>query len=385
MNREEFVKRVLAHEKSKSALCREYGISRPTGDKWLKRYQSGEGFNDRSRAPFHTPNKIDAAVEEMIIGARKKEPGIGAVKTHRMLQNKGKTGLPCVSTINAVFKRNRLITQEASQAATPCKRFEKELPNIMWQADFKGHYAMRNGQRCHPLSVLDDHSRFCLCSDAKANERLEGVVESFKKAFREYGMPQILLCDNGNPWGKSQSAGYTLFEMWLMDLGVLTIHIRPRHPQTQGKTEKFNRSFKDERLRFYVPADLVDADCQRAEYRNFYNYERPHHALALDVPAQHYRSSEREFIEKIPDWEYGPEYELRKIKSTGFLTYGSQGYFFSESFGNRTIALKPSSKDGFMNLYYRQFRIGRINLVERTVVSRHCYLIDRDPRTPSNI
>ena len=381
MNRDEFVRRVMAHEKSKSALCREYGISRPTGDKWIKRFESGEGFQDRSKVPFHTPNKIKVETEALIIAARKEEPGIGATKIKRILRNKGHTGLPCNSTVNAIFKRNNLITQEASRAAMPYKRFEKEAPNIMWQADFKGHYAMGNGKRCHPLSVIDDHSRYCLCADAKPNERREGTQESFRSAFREYGMPQILLCDNGNPWGTSQTTGYTLFELWLMELGILTIHIRPMHPQTQGKTEKFNRSFKDERLKFYVPKDLQDADRQRNEYRSFYNNVRPHHALALDVPAQHYKPSGLAFVEKIEDWEYDSEYEIRKIKGSGFLAYGGQGYFLSEAFGGKTIAIKPSSKDGFVNLCFRQFRIGRINLKERALVSRRCYLIEGDPRS----
>ena len=380
--RKEFTQRVFVKDKSMAALCREYEISRPTGYKWLKRCQKGEALNDRSRRPLHTPNRINKETENLIIAARKKEPAIGAAKIKRMLANAGNTGLPCMSTVNAVLKRNNLITPEASRAATPCQRFEKPDPNIMWQTDFKGHYAMGNGQRCHPLSVIDDHSRFCLCADAKPNEQREGVVESFKRIFEEYGMPQILLCDNGNPWGTSQSAGYTLFELWLMELGILPIHIRPKHPQTQGKDERFNRSFKDERLRFYIPGDLPDADRQRVEYRNFYNHERPHFALDLDVPAQHYTPSEREYIEKPGDWEYGAEYELRTIKKSGFLTYKGQGYFLSEAFGGKMIAIKPSSKDGFMNLFYRQFRIGRIDLKERALISRRCYLIENDPRTP---
>ena len=165
-----------------------------------------------------------------------------------------------------------------------------------------------------------------------------------------------------------------------MELGVLTIHIRPLHPQTQGKTERFNRSFKDERLKFYVPHDLQDADRQRTEYSSFYNNVRPHHALTLDITTQHYKPSERAFVEKIADWEYGSEYEMRKIKRSGFLTYGGQGYFLSEAFGGKTIAIKPSSKNGFLNLYYRQFKIGRIDLKEHVLVSRRCYLIEGDPR-----
>lgn len=382
MNREEFIKRVLAKEKSKSALCREYGISRPTGDKWIKRYENGEGLQERSRAPFHTPNKLDSETEELIVNARKKEPAIGAMKIHRMLSNEGHLNLPCASTVNAVFKRNGLITREASLAATPCIRFEKEAPNVMWQTDFKGDYAMGNGKRCHPLSVIDDRSRFCLCADAKTDEKREGVEESFKNMMREYGKPEILLCDNGNPWGTSQSAGYTKFEVWLMEHGILTIHIRPWHPQTQGKDERFNRSFKDERLKFYIPKDMEDAARQRSEYRDFYNNHRPHHALNLDVPAKHYRPSERLYNEKTEEWEYGSEYKLCKVKGNGYITYDRHGYFFSEAFKEKTIALKASSKDGIVNIYFRKFRVGRIDLKERAIVSRKSYLIEGDPRTP---
>ena len=180
----EFVKRVLAREKSKSALCREYGISRPTGDKWIERYNNDESLSDRSRKPFHTPNKIDSETENRIVEARQKEPAIGAKKTRQMLINSGWENPPSVSTINAVFKRNNLITQAASEAATPYKRFEKSEPNEMWQADFKGDFAMLNGQRCYPLSIIDDCSRFCINADAKDNQRLKGVKNSFISAFR---------------------------------------------------------------------------------------------------------------------------------------------------------------------------------------------------------
>ncbi|MCL2645158.1 MAG: DDE-type integrase/transposase/recombinase [Betaproteobacteria bacterium] len=232
--REEFVERVLRGEASKTALCREYGISRRTGDKWIGRYQKGEPMSDRSRAPGSIANRTTAATEAAIVALRRKHPVLGAKKLKRMLENQGMAA-PAYSTINAILHRNGLIAKEASMAATPQKRFEKERPNEMWQADFKGHFAMLDGNRCHPLAILDDYSRYCLCIDAKENERYEGTKESFVRVFQRSGMPDTLLCDNGNPWGTAQSTGYTHFEVWLMDLGILTIHGRPRHPQTQGK------------------------------------------------------------------------------------------------------------------------------------------------------
>lgn len=378
--REEFVRRVLSHEKSKAALCREYGISRPTGDKWIKRFENGESLSDKSRKPFHTANKINDEVEQKIISARKEEPAIGATKTRRMLVNSGWSNPPSISTINAVFKRNGLIETEASLKSTPITRFEKESPNDMWQGDFKGNYLMRNQERCNPLSIVDDHSRYCLCADAKKDMQYAGTRESFERTFRTYGLPKILLCDNGVPWGSSQSGSITRFEVWLMELGILTIHIRVRHPQTQGKVERFNRSFKDERLKFYTPTDLADANRQRLEYREFYNNKRPHYALGLDVPAAHYVASERKYPDKIEEWEYEPNSEIRKVKSSGYISYNGQGYYLSEGLGNKEVAIIPSKQDGVLNIIFRQYRVAKLDLRENMIISRRIYLLHDDPR-----
>jgi len=378
--REEFARRCLAKEKSKSALCREYRISRPTGDKWIRRYQSGEGLDNRSRAPFKHPNKTAETTEAKILAIRRKYPAIGAVKLKRMLENRGEKELPCNSTVNAILKRNGCISPEASKAATPCQRFEKAQPNEMWQTDFKGDFLLADGARCFPLCVLDDCSRFNLCIDAKTNQRRETVVESFKRIFNEYGLPKILLCDNGNPWGTAQSSGITLFEVWLMDLGILTVHGRIRHPQTQGKEEKFNGNLNRELLKQVKLQNMADAQSKFDGYRDFYNNERPHHALNLEVPAQRYQKSFKRIPPQISEWEYEPEYEVRTIKKTGFLTYKGQGYFLSESLGGLNIGIKESSLQGCVNLYYRNFRIGRLNVSDRAVVSRRIYLSEDDPR-----
>ena len=123
--REEFVKRVLSHEKSKSALCREYGISRPTGDKWIARYLAGERLIDLSRAPKTRPNKTDPETEKKIVEYREKYPGIGALKMRKIMENEQHTALPSVRTFNEIFKRNGLISKEASEAATHYQRFVK--------------------------------------------------------------------------------------------------------------------------------------------------------------------------------------------------------------------------------------------------------------------
>ena len=379
--REEFAKRVLAHEKTKSALCREYGVSRPTGDKWIKRYLNGESMSDRSRAPKGHPNQVAPEMEAQIVAMRQKYPAIGAAKMHKMMENEGVPDLPCARTMNNIFHRHNLITPEASAAATPCQRFEKPRPNDMWQADFKGHFAMGNRERCHPLNILDDCSRFCLCCEAQPDETFASIQPVLRRLFQEYGLPFSFLCDNGNPWGTAQSTGFTRLEVWMMELGILVLHGQIRHPQTQGKDERFNRSFTRECLAHNEFTDARQAQRVFSEYRDFYNNQRPHCALDMEVPASRYHSSERKYPDQIEQWEYPAQCQLCKVKETGYFNYKGQGYYLSEAFGGKTIAVRESHLPGQISLLFRQFLIGRIDLEARAYTLKRSYLLEGDPRT----
>ena len=379
--REEFARRVLAQEQSKAALCREYGISRPTGDKWIKRYQQGESLSNRSRAPQSIPGKISAEIEAEIVQLRKRYPALGAVKLRRMMEDAGHTDLPCARTFNNIFQRHNLIGQEESSAATPIQRFEKSTPNEMWQADFKGHFEMANGVRCHPLNIIDDYSRMNICCEPLLTETYAEVKPCMERLFQEYGMPFSLLCDNGNPWGTPQSTGFTQFEVWLMELGILTLHGRILHPQTQGKEERFNGSFTKECLNHHKIQDQADAARIFAEYRDFYNHVRPHMALNLEVPSSRYRISQRKYPSKITEWEYSDDIKIHHVKQTGYITIRGQGYFLSEAFGNKQIGFRESSKGAHLiNLYFRQFRIGQIDIEKRVFTFKRAFLVEGDPR-----
>ncbi len=337
-------------------------------------------MSDRNRRPHSTPGRISQEMETAIVRMRKSLPAIGALKLRKIMENAGYTGLPCQRTFNNVFQRNGLITKEASQAATPIQRFEKAIPNEMWQADFKGYFRLNNGCPCHPLNILDDCTRFNLCIEALQCETFSAVKPVLSRLFEEYGLPFTFLCDNGNPWGTAQSMGYTQFEVWLMELGILTIHGRPLHPQTQGKEERFNRSFTRECLRQNSLADILHAQSCFNEYREFYNNVRPHCALDMKVPSSCYTASQRKMPTKIEDWEYGSEYQLCKVKETGFFNYKGQGFFLSEAFKGKTIAVKDSHLPGQITLAFRQFIIGRIDLNNRAYTLKKAYRIEADPR-----
>lgn len=362
-------------------MCKEYGISRPTGDKWIARYLAGEDLNDKSKAPKTAANKTATDIEAFIVSYRRKYPAIGAQKIHQMLLDEGIKDIPCPKTINNIFKRNGLITKEASEAVTPYKRFEKSVPNEMWQADFKGHFVIKDGFRCHPLDIIDDYSRYNLCCAPLGGETFAEVRPYMENVFKEYGLPFSFLCDNGNPWGTSQSTGFTKFEVWLMELGVLVLHGRGCHPQTQGKEERFNGSLTREFLKYSSFENQVDAAQKLSEYRNFYNNKRPHHALNLKTPSSLYSKSPIHFPDKIEAWEYSDDFKTRSVKDSGYVSILNQGYFLSEAFGGKQIAIRESSKGGsLVNLYFRQFKIAQIDVDKRVFTFRRAYLIDGDPR-----
>lgn len=367
--REAFVKEVLSGKESKSMICARYGISRPTGDKWLARYARGESMENRSHRPEKMPRKTDPDMESQILALRKEHPALGAKKIKRIMENRGQTP-PGHSTINAILKRNGCISEEASQTATPYRRFERAAPNQLWQTDFKGDFALGNGTRCHLLNILDDHSRFCLRLDAKDCEQFQSTWDTFLLAFRAYGLPDAILCDNGNPWGTNFTQGYTHFERMLLDLDIRPVHCRPRHPQTQGKDERFNQTLKRELLVHSTLLDIADAQRQFEPFRRFYNEERPHHALRLEVPASRYVVSTRPYPERIPSFAYPQNLVVRRVKK-GYVLYKGESFFVSRGFTGAQVALRPAEdSDDLLEVFYRNWRIAVIDMRDGSVTCK---------------
>ena len=257
--REEFVRLAGQAGANVRELCRRYGISPTTGYKWLARHASGggEGLADRSRRPHTSPGQTAAAIEARIVALRDRHPAWGARKLRRRLQDLGIEGLPGISTVNTILSRHGRLDPAASAKHKAFIRFEKAAPNELWQMDFKGHFALRQG-RCHPLTVVDDHSRFAIGLQACADEQWTTVQAALTALFRRYGLPWRMLADNGAPWGDDADTPHTRLTVWLLRLDVPLSHGRPYHPQTQGKAERFHRSLVEEVLdRRFFPASAI--------------------------------------------------------------------------------------------------------------------------------
>jgi len=360
--RQEFIQMSRKESMPFSALCQRFSISRKTGYKWLERYNAfGEaGLLDRSKTPHNFPNQASQEIEKHVRRLREKHPAWGARKLRARLQNLGHTDLPSAGCIHKILQRNGLITvQETSK---PWQRFEKEYPNHLWQMDFKGHFPTLDGGRCHPLTVLDDHSRYSLVLKACDNEQGKTVQKALTQAFRQYGLPYEMLMDNGGPWGNPEGR-YTVFSAWLIRLGIKVSHSRPHHPQTQGKEERFHRTLQAEVLSRRVFRGL--RDCQQAldSWRQVYNHQRPHQALEMKCPDERYRFSPIAYPESLPPIEYGPEDVVRKVLKDGFIAYkGKRIKACSSAFRGQPVALRPTGQEGILAVYFCHQRVGQIDL-----------------------
>jgi len=364
--RQEFVSLAMREEANISRLCVRYGISRKTGYKWLARHREmgPEGLRDRSRRPRHSPYQTCLAIERAVLEVRDAHSCWGGRKIRRFLLDRGlaEEDVPAASTITEVLRRHGRITEEASRQAKPCQRFEHPRPNDLWQMDFKGHFGLRGDGRCHPLTVLDDHSRFSVALRACGNEQGVTVQAELTCVFRCYGLPLAMLMDNGSPWGSDAEHHFTPLTTWLMEQGIRVTHGRPYHPQTQGKDERFHRTLKAELLRGREFSDLADCQSRFDPWREMYNTERPHEALGLDVPASRYQVSPREFVESPVPWDYGPGAITRKVCAKGCISLRGREHKVGKAFRGRRVGLRPLGQDGLLGVYFCRTKIHEINL-----------------------
>ena len=365
--RKEFIALASLPDANFSEQCRRFGISRKTGYKWLKRAETGAdtALHNRSTRPHRSPSKTPEAIERLIIERRLRHPEWGGRKLKRVLENEGHSGLPSPSTITEILRRNDLLSTTSAQHPGPWQRFEHAQPNDLWQIDFKGPIAMQRGA-AHALTILDDHSRYSLGIEICDDQIYDDTKAALTAVFRRYGLPRRMTMDNGNPWGNPHGR-WTRFAAWLIDQNVQVSYSRPHHPQTQGKDERFHRSLKAEVLSRHDFTNAHDLQSRCDQWRVLYNQIRPHDALGLEVPVSRYQPSQRAYKEVVAPFEYSEVDAVRTVRSNGQISYRGQVYKLSEAFKGRKVAVRPSSEDGMLLVYYRHQRIAQLYLRQKHV------------------
>ena len=350
-----FVLEVLEQDRSFSTVCREFGISRPTGYLWLRRYQeSGSvlSLREHSRRPHRSPSRIWQELEDQIIGLRLAY-GWGARKLQLLLANNGYS--VSESTINRVLKRSGLVAKRAVTGQAT-RRFERARPNQLWQMDFKGHYRISGG-RCCPLTILDDHSRYAIGVFGLGNQQGSSVYPCLVASFERYGLPEAMLVDHGTPWWSPNGHGLTWLSVALIKQGIRLIFSGIRHPQTQGKVERFHRTLNETVKYWGYPKTLAGWESALNRFVEEYNHIRPHDALRGQVPASCFCPSSHSYQPQPPEWEYPPDAIVKRLNPQGSLDYKRRRCFVSEALANEYVEVIESEKSilvMFRNMWIRE-------------------------------
>ncbi len=337
--RVKFVVRAASGQERMAALCREFGISRPTGYRWRRRFEQAGSVTaviERSRRPEHSPSRTCVENEERVVVLRQKYAW-GAKKLEVLLREQG-APLTAI-TIHRILKRRGLVRKKDSHPPA-LERFERASPNELWQMDGKGEY--RGGEAaCYPLSILDDHSRYAVGLYGLRAFTAELVYPCVVRTMEHYGVPQAMLMDHGSIWwGTKNGYGLTWMSVRLIEQRIGLIYGRVHHPQTQGKVERFHRTL-DEAMRYRgKPERLREWEQALEEFRRVYNEERPHQALGMKRPAERYRPSARSYQAEPREWDYAEGSTVRRLNAKGFLYWEGRNWFVCEALAGRRVRVE---------------------------------------------
>ena len=357
----EFVRLATAPDANIRALCRSFQVSPTTAYELLRRFaKSGDdGLRNLSRKPLSSPFKTEAKLEQLILQIRD-ETHWGARKITRRIRDLGHHA-PHPSTVHSILQRNERVDTAANEEYHTWQRFEHPSPNDLWQMDFKGWFRTGDGI-CHPLTIVDDHSRFSPCLQACADETSVTVEERLFRVFDRYGLPWRMTMDNGSPWGDDGTRRLTKITALLVRLGIRISHSRPYHPQTQGKDERFHRTLNDELLRWTTFRNLAETQRQFDQWRDRYNLERPHESLEMDPPVRHYQPSTRRLPATLPPIEYESGVAVRRVDTYGYINFRGQKLRVGRGCSGLPVALRPAIEDGVFDVFLCHHRVVQIDL-----------------------
>lgn len=361
--RMQFVIRAVSGKERIAALCREFGISRPTGYLWRRRYLETRSVCDlaeHSRRPQRSPARTAPAKEQRVVAVRQ-ETGWGAKKLRVVLRDEQQITLP-VRTIHRILARHELVRRDVHGAAP--QRFVRSTPNELWQMDTKGKYRLDDGQ-CHALCMVDDHSRYAVGVYALPVLTMEQAHPCIVNTFRAYGLPEAMLMDHGSLWwATSNGWGLTWLSVRLIEQGIRLVYGRVSHPQTQGKVERLHRTLGEAMRHRGVPRYFSAWPAAVAEFQSTYNNRRPHEAIDMQRPRDRYHASPRSYQEQPPSWEYQAGSEVRRVNVNGAIAEAGRKWFVCEALAGQNVRVEHF--DGKLLVSYRHMYIREIDLARGT-------------------
>lgn len=341
-----FVREAVRDDVSKAELCRRYGISRPTGDKWLERFLlHGEaGLAECSSAPRHHPNQMPAELAAMIVSLRQEHMSWGPRKLLARLKRRQEgIAWPAASTIGQLLRRLGLSVCRKRRHRTPpyTQPFAGcDGPNATWCADFKGWFRTGDGAICQPLTITDAYSRYLIRCQGLERTRTTPVQGVFEAAFRERGLPRAIRTDNGSPFASHGIGGLSRLSIWWLKLGILPERIQPGKPQQNGRHERMHLTLK---LETASPPEPTLRGQQRRfdQFKAEYNDVRPHEALGQRPPAELYQPSQRAYPSRLQEVSYPDQMEVRSVRPSGEIKWRGGRLYLSEALAHERVGLDP--------------------------------------------
>jgi len=361
-----FIECWLSREYNKSELCRRFGVSRPTGDKWIHRFEQAglEGLRDRSRAPHCPGNQTAESLVRVILQTKYRFPHWGPVPIRDLLiREQPQHPWPSASTFGDILKRHGLVRGRKHRHRIPPHSQPLQhatAPNAVWSADYKGHFKMGNGRRCFPLTISDNYSRYLIECHGQYGTYLEPAKARYTSAFRTYGLPDAIRTDNGYPFAQLSLGGLSPLTIWLLKLGVLPERIKPGCPQQNPRHERMHRTLKAATAK--PPRGNLSAQ-QRAfnRFRHEYNHLRSHQGLGPGQrPADIYRPSKRAFPEQLPEICYPDDFDVRKVRYRGWVRCHGPDVYASRQLVGEYVGLKRINDDLYQ-IYFGQLPLGIVD------------------------
>jgi transposase InsO family protein len=364
--RSSFVLLAEKHQQSFSSLCKEYGISRKTGYKWVARYQKYglRSLRELSRSPMSCPHKTSLKIEKLILRERRRHKTWGPKKLRDLLIKNHKIAKPpAESTIGEILKRNGVPLRKRRKRGVfrlPLQDLTTPVvANDVWTVDFKGWFRTQDGTRCDPLTIMDLHSRYLLCTKLLNGQTQRSTKPAFAAVFKRYGVPKVIRVDNGSPFASMGIGRLSTLSVWWTHLGIRVEFIKPASPQENGAHERMHGTMKPEVTN---PTSVNEAAQQQRidRWRREYNQDRPHESIGMLRPVQKYQKSPRRFSGKITPLHYPRPLKTLHVSSSGFVSWNASAIFIGEALSGSRLGLKALD-NGIHEVYFADRLLGELH------------------------
>ena len=363
-----FILRAFDRNENFSQLCKEFGISTKTGYKWKERFKADglAGLSEKSRRPNKHSQQLSEEIICKIVRIKTTKPNWGAPKIRVVYERENPDSyLPSPATFERVLRRSGLTKKRRRVRRRVGERIQNRVeavrPNHVWTVDFKGWWYTPHGEKCEPITVRDQYSRYILSIQILEKGDISCVKRHFAELFKRYGLPEIIRSDNGVPFASPHGLyGLSQLSVWWLSLGISLDRIDPGKPAQNGAHERMHADMYRE-LEGEIKGDLKMHQAVFDTWRDEFNTERPHASLGMKTPSEFYEPSQRRFVGDV-DLAYPADYNVRVVNTRGVIHHKGRRIFISNAFNGYRVGLRYA--EGLkLDVYFANWRLGEIDRI----------------------